>query len=562
MKNVERKARVLDAGPALRIDASSFPRDRHREPSNAWRRWRLMLGLGGMLFSGLVGGCASGPHVLSRAEQHVIDRQYVEYPAGYEFRRYIANLTAPTAFDFDVDGNIIIAEGGMGDNRPRIIGFRPDGTEFDVFPLGPRVPLSIGSDSFEIYGPVGGLACYHGKVYVSHRDREGFGVITAFDYYGGHRTVVSGLPARGEYGVTQLAVDPKSGLLYFGVGTATNSGVVGIDDWEIGWPRDYPGVCDKLGLDKVRTYGAKFNTPNPGATWFSPDIAVTAAFLPFNISNQTLFRNRTDKPNGVICSVPLLGGLLKVEATGVHNPRGLAFSQFGLYFTNDGMEPRGSRPIMNDPDSVLVWVPGTWYGWPDFSTTLRPIDESSGFFQPPQSMVLPFGYPDVGMLINREASNLVVPSANTLLEGDFPSQSGAAGITFIPDASPLSADFAGNAIVALSGDRAPFGTGNMKLIAPSGYKVMRLDVDRKQVHEFIRNTQDLPASRIKNAKPEELERPIDVKIGPDGALYVLDLGRMVMKHGKPVVERSAGQIFRLLPVPPPLGTPPTSEESK
>jgi len=551
MKNVESNARVPDADSAFSIQHSAFPR-------GVRRRSRLMMALGGLLLSSIAGGCATGPHVLSRTEQHVIDRQYVEYPAGYEFRRYIANLDAPTAMDFDVDGNIVIAEGGMGDSKPRIIGFRPDWTKFDIFPLAPRLPLSIGAESFQMYGPVGGLACYHGKVYVSHRDKDGFGVITAFDYYGGHRTVVSGLPARGEYGVTQLTVDPKSGLLYFGIGTATNSGVVGLDDCELGWPGEFPEVCDQLGLDKVRTYGAKFNTPNPFAMWFSSDIAVTGPFQPFNHSDQTLIRNRSDKPNGAICSVPLLGGPLKVEATGIHDPRGLAFSQFGLYFTNSGMEPRGSRPIMNDGDSVLVWVPGTWYGWPDFSTGLRPINDPSGHFQPPESKVLPYGYRDVDMLINRDASNLVVPSASTLLEGEFPSQSGAAGITFIPDASPLSADFAGNAIVALSGDRAPFGTGGLKLISPTGYKVMRLDVDRKQVHEFIHNTQELPASRIKNAKPEELERPIDVKIGPDGALYVLDLGRMTLKHGKPDVDSGTGQIFRLLPVPPPLAAPPAT----
>jgi len=519
---------------------------------------RLALALGGLLFSGLAGGCATGPHVLSRTGQAVIDRQYVEYPAGYEFRRYIAGLSSATAFDFDVDGNLIIVEGGMGDDSPSIIGFRPDGTRFNIFPLGPRGPLSLGSESFEVFGPVGGLACYHGKVYLSHRDKDGFGVITAFDYYGGHRTVVSGLPARGENGVTQLTI--WHDRLYFGVGTATNSGVVGLDDAEIGWLREYPNVCDNLGLDKVRTYGAKFNTPNPLATWFSPDIAVTGPFQPFNISNQTLIRSRTDKANGVICSVELLGGMLRVEATGIHNPRGLATNQFGLFFTNDGMEPRGSRPIMNDPDSVLVWVPGTWYGWPDYSTDLRPINEPSGHFQPPQSMVLPYGYPDVDMLVNKDASNLIVPSGNTLLEGVFPSQSGLAGITFVPPESPLNTDFAGSFIVALSGDRAPFGTGGLKLIGAPGHKIMRLDVDRKKSYEFIRNTQELPASRIKNARPEELERPIDVKFGPDGALYILDLGRMTMKHGKPYVEPGTGQVFRLLPVPPPLGV--TNADSK
>ncbi len=380
MTHVERKSRGIATDSAFSIQYSAFPpggKQKGRRP-HVRRGTRLFLALGGMYLSGLVGGCATGPHVLSRTGQHVIDRQYVEYPAGYELRRYAAGFTAPTGFDFDADGNLIVAQGGMGDYDPSIIGFRPDGTQFNIFPLARRVPIPLGSDSFEIYGPVGGLACYHGKVYLSHRDKDGFGVITAFDYYGGHRTVVAGLPARGEYGVTQLTV--WNDRLYFGVGTATNSGVVGLDDAEIGWLRDYPYVCDNLGLDKVRTYGAKFNTPNPLATWFSPDIAVTGPFQPFNVSNQTLIRSRTDKANGVICSVPLLGGPLKIEATGIHNPRGVAATPVGLYFINDGMEPRGSRPIMNDPDSVLFLVPDTWYGWPDYSTDLRPINRAQRLF--------------------------------------------------------------------------------------------------------------------------------------------------------------------------------------
>ena len=37
----------------------------------------------------------------------------------------------------------------------------------------------------------------------------------------------------------------------------------------------------------------------------------------------------------------------------------LAINEFGrVYFTNDGMEMRGTRPIKDDPDSLLRLVPG------------------------------------------------------------------------------------------------------------------------------------------------------------------------------------------------------------
>ena len=42
--------------------------------------------------------------------------------------------------------------------------------------------------------------------------------------------------------MTDIAVDPVSGRLFFGVGAATNSGVVGLDNWN--WVQKYPDFCD------------------------------------------------------------------------------------------------------------------------------------------------------------------------------------------------------------------------------------------------------------------------------------------------------------------------------
>jgi glucose/arabinose dehydrogenase len=44
-----------------------------------------------------------------------------------------------------------------------------------------------------------------------------------------------------------------------------------------------------------------------------------------------------------------------------------------------------------------------------------------------------------------------------------------------------------------------------------------------------------------------LERPIDVKIGLDGSLYILDFGQMHMRGGQEVVKANTGRIFRLAP---------------
>ena len=79
-------------------------------------------------------------------------------------------------------------------------------------------------------------------------------------------------------------------------------------------------------------------------------------------------------------------------------------------------------------------------------------------------------------------------------------------------------------------------------------------MDRKQVHEFIRNTGNLPASQL-GKDLDQVERPIDVKFGPDGKLYVLDLGRMKMKDGKEDPDGGTGKVYRLIPAKGPTTQP-------
>jgi hypothetical protein len=67
------------------------------------------------------------------------------------------------------------------------------------------------------------------------------------------------------------------------------------------------------------------------------------------------------------------------------------------------------------------------------------------------------------------------------------------------------------------------------------------------VHDFIRNTAGIPRSLAPGDKPELLERPIDVKVGPDGFIYVLDFGKADYRTGRPSVTARTGQVFRLLP---------------
>lgn len=489
-------------------------------------------------------GCQTTPTLLSPADQHAIDRRLVEYPTGFELKPYVRYLTAPSAIAFDPEGSLIIASGGVGESEVRLFGFKPDGRRFDIYPSGKRIPI-VGS-KFRIYGPIGGIVVDQGRIFVSHRDENDEGVITAFGYDGSHRTIVGGLPAQGEYAVTDLAINPANGRLYFGVGSATNSGVVGIDDWDTGWVKHHIDFCDQSAVD-LKLLGYRFDTKNPGAGLIGgADIAVTAPFQPFGTSKQLRIRRaRNDKPTSAVYSVNPTGGGLRVEAYGVRYPVGMQFNEFGrLYMTNRGMELRGTRPVKDDPDVLLWLVSGVWYGWPDFSADLYPIGESR--FQPPVDMILRTGYPELSNLIDHETSGLIRPDRATLLRGTFASMSGAAKLDFAPGSGPFK-PFHGQALVALSGDRSPFANGGEPIDAPTGYRVVRVDVETKQVWDFVKNTDGWPASRL-GSKVEALERPTDVKFGPDGAMYIVDMGRIDMVKGVERVREGTGKIFRLVAV--------------
>ena len=387
------------------------------------------------------------------------------------------------------------------------------------------------------------------------------GMVTAIGLRdGSRRTIVAGMPAQGDYGLTDLAVSPD-GRLYFGIGTATNSGIVGLDNWAVGWVRQHPKVHD-LPWTKLRLRIVRLDSRNPTAGLFGPgEKAVTGAFQPFDTANKSsVYPPQNGKFNGAIYSVALDGGDLRAEAWGIRLPRGLAFNNLGsLFFTNNGMELRGTRPVKDDPDVLCRLVQGTWYGWPDWTADFHPITDAK--YQPRIEMIYSTGVDALPVLIDHGASGpegagLRPPSGADLLRGVFPSQAGAARLVMVPRTGPFDR-FQGSAIVALSGDRAPFATSNQKVIGPIGYKVVRVSIDNQQVEDFIRNVGNAPAHLLpkeKRHRGDAIERPVDVKFGPDGALYVLDLGSMEIKDGKEHVVPGTGKIYRLAPSETPAAT--------
>src|SRR5687768_8153853 len=87
----------------------------------------------------LLAGCVRGPWWVAPQDRKPIDRKFVEYPAEFDLEAAVTGLTAPTSVALVHDegpyqGAILIAEGGAGGFRPRVYGFKPDGTYFEVHP--------------------------------------------------------------------------------------------------------------------------------------------------------------------------------------------------------------------------------------------------------------------------------------------------------------------------------------------------------------------------------------------------------------------------------------------
>src|SRR5215207_8164997 len=299
------------------------------------------------------------------------------YP-GYTIEPIIWNLTLPTSVTFDNENNMYIAEAGF------IYG--------GLQPI-PRI-LKIDSQSGNISilvdrnlnGPITDIEFYDGKIYVSHR-----GIISTIEPDSGLvKDIIIGLPSLGDHHNNQIAIGPDN-RLYFGQGEATNSGVVGEDNFKLGWTKIAPQFHD-LPAKNITLTGQNFVTKNP-LTAEPNDTATTGAFVPFGTPTypgQVIQGNI--KCNGCILSANLDGTDLKLVGWGFRSAYGMAFSSIDstkLLVTVNGADERGSRPIINDTEKVYsidIFDPnglGKFYGWPDFFGNAEPVTDPK--FQSPNS---------------------------------------------------------------------------------------------------------------------------------------------------------------------------------
>jgi glucose/arabinose dehydrogenase len=291
----------------------------------------------------------------------MLEHRPADAPLAPDPESVCAGLCLPTSLTFDAAGVAYIAESGLP-----FSGAPPGGRIWRLEPDGSR-SLLMG----RLRAPVNGLTWHEGSLFISEGGHPGR--ISRLDPDGRCTAILDGLPGPGNYHTNMLAFGPD-GKLYFSQGAMTNTGIIGLDAYELGWLQRLPHAHDLPGYDVVLA-GLNAETPNP-LSEDSDARTTTGAFASFGTSTEPGQRTAAALP----CTAAVMrcgpdGSDLELVAWGVRNAYGLGFLPDGrLLATDQGADDRGSRPVGNAPDLLFEIKQGAWYGWPDFIGD-RPITD-------------------------------------------------------------------------------------------------------------------------------------------------------------------------------------------
>lgn len=405
----------------------------------------------------------------------------------------------PTSLTFNPTGDAFIAEAGLPFG-----GAPPGGRVWRIESNGSRALLAQG-----LHPPVNGLTFHGDGLYISEGGHPARISRLALD--GRQTVIVDNLPGPGNYHTNMVAFGPD-GKLYFSQGAMTNTGIVGLDAYELGWLRRLPHAHDLAGYP-LTLAGVNVETPNPLSA--EPNARTfTGAFAPFGTATKAGQRVPAQMP----CTAAVMrcnpdGTELELVAWGLRNAFGLGFLPDGALLAIDqGADDRGSRPVGSAPDVLFQVRAGAWYGWPDFIGG-EPLTDAR--YRPQRGAAPTF------LLANHDE---LPPPERPLLR--FPPHAAAVKFDTVPRTAPR---WAGHIMVALFGDERP-------MTAPEGPRVgrsvARIDPGDWRLEPFLTGP---------------LERPIDVRFHPiNHALYILDFGRFEMDAARGVIaEPKSGKLWRV-----------------
>lgn len=439
----------------------------------------------------------------------------IAVPPGYCIEPVVTGLNYPTAVVTDEKDCVYVLEAGYSYGEdfapPRLLRIEADGH---------ATVIAVGEAKA---GPWTGMSYHNGCFYVSEGgELRGAGRVLCIGMDGKITTLVDGLPSMGDHHANR-PVAGADGWVYFGVGTATNSGVVGPDNADFGWLKRFPQLCDIPPVDITLT-GQNFLSIDKETR----EQKVTGAFVPYGVPTQPGQVIKGQLPcNGAILRTPVTGGKLEWVAWGFRNPFGLAWGPDGcLYCTENQYDERGCRPVFGAGDLLWKVQPGLWYGFPDYwggIPLIHPRFDQKKHQQPPTFLLA--HHPNVPP---EPAARLGVRSSS---DGFDFSRNECFG-------------YCGEAFVAVFGDIVHCGNGKVR--RPVGCRVVRVNVCNGVINDFVINKgcEAGPASKEGNCG---IERPVDCRFNNDGSLlYVVDFGVMTtLERNKPTPYKETGVLWRV-----------------
>lgn len=418
---------------------------------------------------------------------------------GYRIEVFAEGLDAPGSILFTNNGDMLITNSGYTSGNGAVLILKNG--YFEVI-----------ADRFIM--PLLGITYRNGLIYVAHK-----GHITTLDLDGNRQDIITGLPSYGDY--SNCRVDfGMDGKMYFGVGTATNSGVVGTDNL---WVTEYSFFCDRPGQPIILN-GQNFSSDNILIA-NREEMVQTGAFKPFGETNSRYELVReVKKASGSILRANLDGSDIELVAWGLRCPAYLKFFYDQLYVSNNGYDVRGSRPIANAPDEFIQVVEGTWYGFPDFAGG-EPVNS-------------PRFAPDGG----KEPELLLAchPSMPPRPLALFPPDSYIVGFDFNNDRSfaPIGTIY----IAEFGSKQLRTIGGSVQMFPTSGYRVSKINPYNGSISTFAINKSGFPSFITGEGG---FGRPVDVVFGQDGALYIVDMG-ISLRNNPNIIIPNTGVIWRVI----------------
>jgi glucose/arabinose dehydrogenase len=493
-------------------------RNLHKEGASVGKTWLIHFILFLLIISTGLSGCQFFDDVTEEDQDKEDQARLISVPQGFKVEKVTDRLNRPTATTWDDEGNMYIALAGNDflperDTPMRILQIKKDGSRVEVADLSRE----------GIKPAIVGLVWHDGWFYFTHRAEDATGAVSRVNKNGQYELLFKGIiDNQAEHQINDIQVGPD-GMMYVSVGPAGNAAVLGPD--VAPFVKRNPEVQARPCQDIVLV-GKNYKSPN-FLTEEEGDSVLTGAYVPFGVKTE---------PGQVIKGVSLCGGsILKFDphnamgtitthAWGFRNLIGLTWDKRGnMYAAENGYDVRGLRPVNDVIDASLRIHEGKWYGVPDFSAGREPLTMEK--FEVPDSLQPmmfignePMGK-DLGFVIDHEKSGLTAPDPSVVLGRHEVNSSPS-----MLDVAPLSwGPWAGHVFIAEWGDLAP-PTNPLRGERPAiGFRIVEVDPATGNLTQFAANFGGGPAS-YQGMRGKGLERPFEVKFGPDGAMYIVDYG--------------------------------------